>query len=581
MRWLRIIRCLVPAALLVSAADPRAAEQSPPAGDAQRGEQLFQQRCALCHASGSGDNGGGQGPSLNGVVGSKAASSGDFPYTKALRDSNLQWDAQSLDHFLTDPARAVPGTAMPVSVPEAADRADIVAYLATLKRTESAAAPPAAAANAPASTAERRNASGDWRKDAPGVKHRIRPEDLPPPFTTPSTRNNATVVGRPPGAELRVPTGFTVQEFATHLQGPRAIRVAPNGDIFVAETRAGRIRVLRAADGAEQPTRNEIYARDLDQPFGIAFYPAGPRPKWIYVANNNSVVRFAYAVGDLQAHGHPQVMVPKLSDSTGGHSTRDIVFSRDGRRMLVSIGSLSNVATDIPKKSPDEIRAWEKEHGLGATWDAETNRADVLAFKPDGRGGRTFATGIRNCVSLAVNPVTGDLWCVTNERDGLGDDLVPDYATRVHEGAFYGWPWYYFGSHEEPRHKDERADLADKVTVPDVPIQSHSAPLGITFYEASAGRAVFPREYRGDAFVALHGSWNRSVRTGYKIVRVLQRNGVPTGEYEDFLTGFVVDDESVWGRPVGVAVAHDGALLVSEDGNGTLWRITYGQDGAQ
>jgi glucose/arabinose dehydrogenase len=230
----------------------------------------------------------------------------------------------------------------------------------------------------------------------------------------------------------------------------------------------------------------------------------------------------------------------------------------------------------MPKKSIAEIRRWQAERALGAAWGDETDRANVLMFDPTGkRRRRIFAAGIRNCVGLAVNPTTGDLWCSTNERDGLGDNLPPDYVTRVRDDAFYGWPWYYIGSHEDPRHHGERPDLDGKITVPDVLLQAHSAPLEVMFYAASGGRAAFPRDYDGDAFVALHGSWNRNDRTGYKVVRVRVHNGVPTGEYDDFLTGFVVNDTDVWGRPVGVAEAHDGSLIVSEDGNGTLWRIAY------
>jgi glucose/arabinose dehydrogenase len=557
--------------LLAIAVAPALA-QSPPSGDATRGAQLFQERCSLCHEAGPNAAGGGQGPSLNGVVGRKAATAANFPYTQALRNSNIVWDTQTLDRFLTNPQQLVPGTAMPVSVPEAGARADLIAFLATLST-----GPSASAAASPAAGTGQRNLAGDWRKDAPGRMHHIRPEDLPAPFVTPSARNNASVVDRPKHAKLRVPAGFTVELFARELRGPRTIRIAPNGDIFVVETRAGRIRVLRADDGATKPKVNEIFATDLEGPFGIAFYPQGPQPQWLYVANTNSVVRFPYNVGDLHASGKPQVIVAKLADTRGGHTTRDIAFSPDGQRMFVSVGSLSNVATDIPKKTPQEAREWESQQGLGTSWGEETNRADVLVFAPDGSGGRVFASGIRNCVGLGVDPEAGDLWCVTNERDGLGDDLVPDYATRVREGAFYGWPWYYIGSHLDPRHEGERSDLADRVTVPDVLIQSHSAPLGITFYPAADGPAAFPAQYHGDAFVALHGSWNRSVRTGYKVVRVIRHKGVPTGEYEDFLTGFVVDNDSVWGRPVGVAVAHDGALLVSEDGNGTIWRISHGR----
>jgi glucose/arabinose dehydrogenase len=198
----------------------------------------------------------------------------------------------------------------------------------------------------------------------------------------------------------------------------------------------------------------------------------------------------------------------------------------------------------------------------------------VMVFDPEGRNGRDFATGLRNCVGLALHPQSKDLWCSVNERDGLGDNLPPDYVTRVKEGAFYGWPWYYLGANPDPRHKGERPDLSGKVTVPDVLLQPHSAPLAMTFYAAPASAAAaFPKDYDGDAFVALHGSWNRSKRTGYKLVRLKLDHGVPRGEYQDFLTGFVANDAAVWGRPVGVTVARDGALIVSEDGNGTLWRI--------
>ena len=244
--------------------------------------------------------------------------------------------------------------------------------------------------------------------------------------------------------------------------------------------------------------------------------------------------------------------------------------------MLVSVGSGSNVADGMSKKNPDEVRQWEADHGFGAAWDAETNRADILVTDPEGKQPlHTFATGIRNGVGITVNPDTGDLWTSVNERDALGDNLVPDYITRVKEGGFYGWPWYYMGNIEDPRHAGERPDLAGKAIVPDVLLQSHSASLEMTFYTVKSGVSAFPAEYLGDAFAAEHGSWNRSTRTGYKLIRVRLDHGVPTGEYDDFLTGFVVDNRNVWGRPVGVAVAHDGALLMTEDGNGTLWRISY------
>ena len=235
--------------------------------------------------------------------------------------------------------------------------------------------------------------------------------------------------------------------------------------------------------------------------------------------------------------------------------------------MFVSVGSASNVDEGVPTPDQSQIAG----SPLGASFGDEKGRADVLAFDPDGKHERVYATGIRNCSGLAVQPGTGALWCAVNERDGLGDDLPPDYATHVAQGAFYGWPWYYLGDHQDPRHKGERADLKNRITTPDVLIQAHSAPLGIAFYTADQ----FPSEYKGDAFVTLHGSWNRSKRTGYKVVRLVMKDGKSTGVYEDFLVGFVGDDKSVWGRPVGVAAAHDGSLLVSDDGSGSIWRVSY------
>jgi glucose/arabinose dehydrogenase len=399
---------------------------------------------------------------------------------------------------------------------------------------------------------------------------------MPAPFQTRSASNTPAVVDPPPDAMPRVPPGYVVQRFASALEGPRLLRVAPNGDILVAETAAGRIRLLRAADGAGHADRNEIFASGLQAPFGMAFYPNGADPRWIYVATVNSVVRFAYRSGDIKATGQPETVVARLSATVGYHTTRDIRFSLDGKRMFVSVGSGSNVAQAMARRTPQDIRQWEARTLRGAAWDGEEDRADVLAFDPDGRNRRIVATGIRNCVGLAVHPTSGDLWCATNERDGLGDNLVPDYVTRVRDNAFYGWPWYYIGAHEDPRHKGERPDLAGQVTTPDVLLQPHSAPLGLSFYQAPVGApAAFPKDAEGDAFVALHGSWNRAERTGYKIVRIRLHDGIPSGAYEDFMTGFVVDNDSVWGRPVGVAVAHDGALLVTEDGNGAIWRVAY------
>ena len=422
------------------------------------------------------------------------------------------------------------------------------------------------AQNAAAPVLRGKAAFGAWPDDAPGKRRHITADALPAPYATSSRSNGVRVVGKPRDAELKVPAGFEVRQFASGLSNPRIIRVAPNGDIFVAETGPGRIRVLRPSDNGAGASATETFATGLNRPFGIAFHPAD-NPQWVYVGNTDSVVRFPYRVGDLKARGAAEVIVPKLP--TGGHSTRDVVFSKDGAKMFVSVGSQSNVAEGMGKLDGAALRQWEQQRPAGAAWGSETDRADVLVFDPLGKNQKVFATGIRNCVGMAVNPTTGDLWCSTNERDGLGDDLPPDYLTRVREGGFYGWPWYYAGAHEDPRHKGERPDLKDKVIVPDVLLQPHSASLGMMFYTGDQ----FGAEFRGSAFAAEHGSWNRSTRTGYKIIRAIVNDGVPTGEYEDFVTGFVVDDASVWGRPVGVAMARDGSLLFSEDGNGTIWRV--------
>ena len=413
-------------------------------------------------------------------------------------------------------------------------------------------------------------AYGDWHTDSPGVRRKITAADLPLPLASAPAANPSQVVPRPAGASPKVPPGFVVSEFVSGLKEPRVVRVAPNGDIFVADSAAGRIDVFRSADGASQPMKSEAFATGLNRPFGIAFYPHGSDPHYVYVAMPGRVVRYPYQSGDTHASGPAETIVPSLP-ADGAHWTRDIVFSPDNKTLFVSVGSGSNVAEDMAKPSAEELKAFVAQRPLGATWGSEENRADVLAFDPDGKNMRVFATGIRNCSGLTIQPETSALWCAVNERDILGDDLPPDYATRVTEGGFYGWPWYYIGANQDPRHKQERTDLAGKINIPDVLIQPHSAPLGITFYELAA----FPPEYKGDAFVALHGSWNRAKRTGYKVVRLIMKDGKPTGEYEDFLTGLVASDAGVWGRPVDVAVAHDGALLVTDDGGGVIWRVSY------
>jgi glucose/arabinose dehydrogenase/cytochrome c2 len=567
---LRRLFLLAPLAIFLSVPGRLAAQSD--VGDPIHGKALFVQSCTICHSVLVGANGvpvSGQGPGLAGVVGRRAAALDNFGYSKALKASGISWNPATLQQFLASPVSYVPGTNMPVIVPNASDRRDLVAYLGSLI------APGVMSGEEPVEAAN--TDPGDWHHSAPGMKHRIDLAALPAPYATTSAGNSPNVVDRPAGAALSVPQGFAVNLFADGLSGPRVIRVAPNGDIFVAETKENRIRVLRAADGASTPSENVVFATGLDRPFGVAFYPSGSDPQWVYVATNNTVVRFAYKSGDLKATGEAEMIVPSLSpEHDGGHTTRDVAFSSDDKLMYVSVGSGSNVADGMQTKSDDERRAWDSSHAFGEAWGPESDRALIKVTDPEGKMPlRIFATGIRNPVGLAINPTTGDLWTSTNERDMLGDDLVPDYFTRVKEGAFYGWPWYYLGSNEDPRHARERPELAGHVTVPDIPIQSHSAPLEMVYYTVKTGSSVFPAEYQGDLFVALHGSWNRTHRTGYKVVRARFKDGVPTGEYDDFLTGFVVDGRSVWGRPVGVAVAHDGALLVSEDGNGTLWRISY------
>jgi glucose/arabinose dehydrogenase len=399
-----------------------------------------------------------------------------------------------------------------------------------------------------------REALGDWTTDAPGVRRRITLDDLAEPYETGSANNFPRVVRRPPGAVPKAPQGFAVSEYATGLREPRKIVTAPNGDIFLAESYPGRIKVLRDANGDGKPEVVENFATRLTRPFGIAFYPRGPKPTHIYIGNTNSVVRIPYETGDIKARGPAEVIVADIPSGQervggGGHWTRDLEFSPDSKTLFVSVGSRSNVDDDQREK----------------------RRADILAFDPDGKNERIYAWGIRNAVGLAIHPQTGQLWASVNERDALGDHLVPDYVTHVEEGGFYGWPWYYLGPHQDPRHKGKHPELKEKVIVPDVLVQSHSASLCMTFYTGDQ----FPREYRLDAFAAEHGSWNRARRTGYKVIRIPLKDGKATGEYEDFLVGFVTQEGNVWGRPVGVTVASDGALLVTDDGSGTVWRVAY------
>lgn len=396
-------------------------------------------------------------------------------------------------------------------------------------------------------------AKGDWTTDAPGVRRLLTVADLPAPYATESASNGARIVPRPEGAMPKVPAGFKVEMLATDLDNPRVVRTAPNGDLFIAESGANRVRVIRDANNDGKPETNQVFVENLRQPFGIAFYPLGDNPQFIYIANTDSVVRYPYKNGDTKTTAQEEMVVANVSGggrlTGGGHWTRDIAFSKDGKKLFVSVGSRSNVSDDA----------------------GEDRRARIFEYTPDGKNERVYAYGIRNPVGIAVHPETGDLWTSVNERDGLGDHLVPDYVTRVQDGSFYGFPWYYLGANQDPRHKGKRPDLRDKVIVPDVLLQSHSASLAMTFYDG----AQFPSDYKLDAFAAEHGSWNRTRRTGYKVVRIPLENGRATGEYEDFMTGFVTADGSVWGRPVGVTVARDGALIVTDDGSNTIWRVSY------
>jgi len=414
----------------------------------------------------------------------------------------------------------------------------------------------------------------DWRLDAPGRTHRIDLDSLPAPFATPSAANGPALVGRPGNAVLALPPGFHIAPFATQLQGPRKMLLAANGDIFVSETSGGRISILHRGPNDAHAAGTDVYVEGLEQPFGIAFYPNAGHPEWLYVAETNRVTRYPYRVGDVKPRGKAEIVVPELP--RGGHFTRDIAFSPNGTELYVSVGSGSNVAQSMPKKTAPDIARWESDHGLGAAWDEETNRAAVLVFDAKSPGSaKIYASGLRNCVSLTVQPANGALWCTVNERDALGDDLVPDYSTRIERGGFYGWPWYYMGSHEDPRLRGERPDLRGRVLRPDVPYQAHSAALNLTFYTATGGKSAFPQSYVGDAFVAFHGSWNRSLRTGYKLVRMHLANGRPTGDYEDFLTGFIINNGNVWGRPVATVELEDGSLLLSDDGGNAIFRISY------
>ncbi len=451
----------------------------------------------------------------------------------------------------------------------------------------------------------------DYSQQQPGLAHRITVADLPEPNSSESVDNGAHVVARPEGMLPLAPPGFKVSLYAGGdggptpapdghfserlgnappkgtFQQPRIIRTAPNGDVFLSDSFAGNIFVLRGVRPDGQAMVVAKYATGLKNAFGIAFYPA-VKPEFVYIATTFTVVRFPYRAGDLVATTAPETVVSDLPGYAqlrgGGHWTRDVVFTRDGKHMLISVGSASNAdnADDHP---------------------IEFHRADVLEYTPDGQFEEVYASGLRNCVGEAINPVTGALWCSTNERDELGNILVPDYVTSVKEGGFYGWPWYYMGGHRDPRlplpcaegtgpdrtlvkpldplqaRNCKTVDLASRVLTPDVLVQPHMASLGMMFYALEKSASLpFPAQFNNDGFAAEHGSWNRAKRGGYEVVRIPMRNGQANGSYEDFLTGSVTPEGQVWGRPVDVAMMKDGSILVTDDASRTVWRVVYSGD---
>jgi glucose/arabinose dehydrogenase len=375
-----------------------------------------------------------------------------------------------------------------------------------------------------------------YAADAPGQHFEILPASLPAPHASPAVDNSSSVVPRPTDAIPQAPQGFTVSLFASGLTHPRFLAVAPNGDVFLAESDAKKITVF-APDGSHRST----FVSGLNKPHGIAFHGGA-----LYVADMTAVYKFDYKDGQRKAGA--KTRLTKTTFPEGGHFTRDIAFGPDGK-LYLGIGSNGNV----------------EENPLP--------RAAVSVVEPDGSLA-AFTTGLRNPVGLAFYPGTNDLWVTVNERDGLGDDLPPDYLTHIAQGEFFGWPYAYIGPHPDPDLGSKKPAMIGKTKTPDLLFQAHSAPLGLLFYEGSQ----FPADYKGDAFVALHGSWNSAKPTGYKVVRVKFKDGKPVGGYDNFLTGFHVGETSpaqVWGRPVGLATAKDGSLLVTDDAGKAVWRVAY------
>lgn len=383
---------------------------------------------------------------------------------------------------------------------------------------------------------------------AAAKQYEIKPADLPKPYASESASRGSRVIAQPDNATLSLPKGFKINVFAEgDFSQPRMMALAQNGDVFVSDGSAGKIFVLRDTNKDGVAEERFTFSEGLDRPFGMAFYK-----DWLYVAKTDAVIRFAYKPGQTKAAGEPEKLIELTAGGYNQHWTRNVIFSPDGAKLFVSVGSASNAEAG-----------------------EEAIRAAISVADPDGKNFQVYASGLRNPVGLAFNPATKELWTAVNERDGLGDDLVPDFVTSVKQGAFYGWPFSYIGQNEEPRRKGENPALVKKAIVPDVLVTSHSAALGMVFYDGK----MFPSEYSGDAFVALHGSWNREKLTGYKIIRIRFKGGKPVKNgYEDFLTGWLPDENGseVWGRPVGLLVAADGSLLICDDGANKVWRVSYG-----
>ncbi len=367
---------------------------------------------------------------------------------------------------------------------------------------------------------------------------------LPAPFTSKSAGNGPSSAKPAEGFLPTAPTGFHVNVFAREFKYGRFLAAAPNGDIFLADLGAGQVVVLRDAQHTGSAQEREVFADKLNRPFGIAFHD-----DYVYVGSMNEVVRFRYDKRSSKRLGEAEHLLDLPSG--GAHVTRTVAVDADGKQLYVSVGSSGNI----------EI---EKDRRRGA----------VLVADLDGKNSRIFASGLRNAVGLGIEPVTGDVWVSVNERDELGDNLPPDFFTSIKDGGFYGWPYSYIGSNVDPRVQPQKPDLVAKAIIPDVLLGAHVAPLEFTFYTGKQ----FPEQYRGGAFIAEHGSWNRAARAGYQVAFVGFKDGKATADPVSFLTGFVPDPaaKNVNGRPVGVAVASDGALLVSDDGAGVIYRITYG-----